>query len=100
MDMNKKTVLLSLLFSLVAGLNPMNGQTGKKYFVKFKDKNGTPYITSNASAFLSPKAINRRLAYGTPVDFTDLPCTPSYLVQTDNVPGVKFLYATKWLNGC
>jgi serine protease AprX len=98
--MNKKIVLISMLFSLAAGLNPVNGQAGKKYFVKFKDKNGTPYITSNASAFLAPKAINRRLTYNTPVDFTDLPCTPSYLIQTDNVPGVKFLYATKWLNGC
>lgn len=82
----------------MAGIHPMGAQV-KKFFVQFKDKNGTPYITSNASAFLTPQAINRRLAYNTPVDYTDLPCTPAYLVQLDNVPNVTFHYAIKWLNG-
>ncbi|MES2680348.1 MAG: S8 family peptidase [Bacteroidota bacterium] len=65
----------------------------------FKNKNGTPYTIANANDFLSVKSINRRIMYNTPVDQTDLPVTPAYISQVDNVNGVKVLYASKWLNG-
>lgn len=94
--MNKKfilalTFLTSILFSELV--------VAQKYWVKFKNKNGTPYTTSNPSAFLSAKAIARRANMGIAVDQTDLPVTPSYVTQVDGVSGVTVLYRSKWLNG-
>ncbi|MBN8693186.1 MAG: S8 family peptidase [Bacteroidetes bacterium] len=94
--MNKKfifalTFLASILFSDLA--------VAQKYWVKFKNKNGTPYTTSNPSAFLSAKAITRRVNMGIAIDQTDLPVTPSYVTQVDGVSGVTVLFRSKWLNG-
>lgn len=71
----------------------------KKYWVKFKDKNGTPYSLSNPSAFLTQKSIARRTKYKIPYNTTDLPVTPSYISGVSSVPGVTVLYTSKWLNG-
>lgn len=98
MVMNKKTILCCTLFCLLAGLNPLGAQV-KKYFIKFKDKNGTPHVISNSNTFLSAKSVNRRVAYNIPTDATDLPVTPAYIAQVENIANVTVLYAIKWLNG-
>jgi serine protease AprX len=90
----KKVCVIVFCFS--ASIN-LNSQT--KYWVKFKDKNGTPFNTANPSAYLTAKSILRRTTYNIPVHFTDLPCTPSYITQVKNVSGVTLLYVSKWLNG-
>lgn len=99
MVMNKKTIFGTLIFCLGAGLGQLAAQPVNKYFVKFKDKNQTPYQITNANPYLTPKAINRRLTYNIPVDSTDLPVNPTYLAQLDALAGVNLLYSTKWLNG-
>lgn len=97
MATNKKIIPALLAFFISAlGLN-LNAQL--KYWVKFKDKNGTPYSLSNPSAFLTSESIWRRTAFNIPFDFTDLPVTPSYISQVDNITDVTVLYASKWLNG-
>lgn len=94
--MNKKLVLaLTFVLSLL-GADELSAQ---KYWVKFKNKGGTPYSLSNPSAYLSSKAIARRTLHGIAIDSTDLPVTPSYVTQVDNVSGVTVLYRSKWLNG-
>ncbi len=94
--MNKKLVLaLTFVLSLL-GADELSAQ---KYWVKFKNKGGTPYTLSNPSAYLSAKAIARRTQQGIAIDSTDLPVTPSYVTQVDNVSGVTVLYRSKWLNG-
>ncbi|HQQ94493.1 MAG TPA: S8/S53 family peptidase [Bacteroidia bacterium] len=70
-----------------------------KYWVRFNTKNGTPYSTSNPSAFLTQRSIDRRTAYNIPVVQSDLPVNPSFVGQVDNIPGVTVHYASKWLNG-
>ncbi|MEI6020688.1 MAG: S8 family serine peptidase [Bacteroidota bacterium] len=70
-----------------------------RYWIQFKNKTGTPYALNNPSAFLSAPSIARRTAYNIPYHFSDLPVTPSYLQQIDNVNHVDLLYASKWLNG-
>ncbi|MBK7667597.1 MAG: hypothetical protein IPJ32_09810 [Sphingobacteriaceae bacterium] len=65
----------------------------------FKNKTGTPYRLSAAGAYLSTKAIQRRIDQGIALDNTDLPVTPSYVSQVDAVSGVTILYRSKWLNG-
>lgn len=68
-----------------------------RYIVSFKDKAGTPYSISNPSAFLSERAIQRRLRYTIPITEEDLPVSPAY-VQTLRNTGVTVLYTSKWFN--
>ena len=51
MVMNKKTIITTLIACVFAGITSLNAQS--KYFVKFADKSGTPYVTSNPSAFFA-----------------------------------------------
>ena len=69
-----------------------------RYVVKLKDKGGNPFPLSSPSAYLSQRAIDRRTKYGIAVDSTDLPVTPSYVTQIDNVSNVTVLNVSKWLN--
>lgn len=70
-----------------------------KYFIAFKNKNNNGYSISNPSAFLSNKAIQRRINQSIPIDYTDLPVTPAYVNQIASVPNVTVLHRIKWLNG-
>lgn len=99
MELNKHVFKLTgLILALLLG-QALQAQSPKKYWVRFTNKTGTPYSVSNPSAFLTQKSINRRLAYGIPVVSSDLPVNPSYISQVANFPGVKVLFASKWLNG-
>jgi len=69
-----------------------------RYVVKLKNKGGTPFTLSNPLAYISQKAIDRRVRYGIALDSTDLPVTPSYVTQIRNVPNVTLLNVSKWLN--
>lgn len=73
MDLNKlKTLVLAcFLCSLASSLQ--KAQTFTKYWVKFKDKNGSPYTIGNPSAYLSARSIARRTNQGIAVDMTDIP---------------------------
>lgn len=95
--MNKKLIItvLALVFSSLT----FNVKAQTKYWIKFKNKTGTPYTVSNPSAFLTAKSVLRRTTYNIPVDPTDLPVTPSYVTQIKNVAGVTLLYVSKWING-
>ncbi|HSU27871.1 MAG TPA: S8 family peptidase [Chitinophagaceae bacterium] len=69
-----------------------------RYLVKLKNKGGSPYSLSNPIVYLSQRAIDRRTRYGIAIDSTDLPATPSYIIQIRNVPNVTVLNISKWLN--
>lgn len=90
---NKKLIVA---IALIIGSFNMQSQT--KYWIKLKNKTGTPYSVSTPSAFVTPKAIARRAAHSVPFDQTDLPVTPSYVSQIAAVPNVTVLFASKWLN--
>jgi subtilisin family serine protease len=85
-----------VLVAMIIG--SLNIQAQTKYWIKLKNKTGTPHSVSTPSTFVTPKAIARRAAHSIPFDQTDLPVTPSYISQIDGVPGVTVLYASKWLN--
>lgn len=91
----KKIIALSICLSaFVSSLSSQN-----KYWIKFSNKNGTPYTIGNPSAFLTAKSILRRTTYNIPIDQSDLPVTPAYISQIAAVPNVTVLYASKWING-
>jgi hypothetical protein len=69
-----------------------------RYVVKLRDKGSNPFSLSTPSAYLSQRAIDRRTRYNIAIDSTDLPVTPSYVTQIDNVPNVTVLNVSKWLN--
>lgn len=69
-----------------------------QYLIQFKDKRFNYADKSNASAYLSPLALERRKKMGIPIDSLDHPVSPAYLENLKN-EGLKIHYTTKWLNG-
>jgi len=68
-----------------------------KYWVKFTDKNNSPYSINNPSAFLSERAIERRVQFDIAVVESDLPVNPQYISAVSNT-GVTLLNTSKWFN--
>lgn len=97
MATNKK-IASALMLLLCIGFN-FKTQAQLKYWVKFNNKNGTPYTLTNPSAFLGPESIHRRTVFNIPYDATDLPVNPGYITQVDNLANVTVVYTSKWLNG-
>lgn len=96
MESNKiKTIFIALLFFVMSGA--INAQTPTKYWVKFTDKNGSPYSVSNPSTFLSAKSITRRTNQGIAVDMTDIPVNQTYIDQV-NATGATVFQRSKWMN--
>jgi len=85
------TVMLAYV-SLHAQIAP------NKYYVQFTDKNASPYSLEEPEAYLSQRALDRRAAFGIPVDMKDIPVNPQYL-QAVKDAGASILNPTKWLNG-
>ncbi|MHC1707749.1 MAG: S8 family serine peptidase [Bacteroidales bacterium] len=92
--MLKRITLLVVLLFITANLF---SQAPTRFWVKFTDKNNTPFTISQPSAFLSQRAIERRLRQNIPVNLDDLPVNPSYI---DGVAatGAGVLSVSKWLN--
>ena len=69
-----------------------------RYVIKLKNKDGNGFSLSTPTAYLSQRAIDRRTRYGIAIDSTDMPVTPSYIIQIKNVPNVTVLNISKWQN--
>ena len=70
-----------------------------KYRVSFTDKSNSVYSTINPSAFLSQKAITRRINQGINITQEDLPVNKSYL-DSLITKGVLVYNSSKWFNSC
>ncbi len=97
MELTKKTLIIAMICS--QALITFCYAQQVKYWIGFKDKQGTPFSVTKPSEFLGAQAINRRTKYFIPVHASDLPVTPDYVNQIKNVPNVKVLYSSRWLNG-
>lgn len=95
MVMNKKTFAFLVLFSV--SFFDLFSQFPAKYWVKFTDKNNTPYSISNPSAFLSARSIARRTNQSINIDSTDLPVNQTYVNQV-NTTGAVVFQTSKWMN--
>ena len=96
---SNKMRLVLLLVLAAAALPQLNAANPVRYWIKFKDKKGTPYSISRPAEFLGAAAIERRVRYNIAVDETDLPVTPEYIQTIENVQNVRVIYASRWLNG-
>ena len=96
MEMNRSffsaPVLVFLLLSGTLGAQ-------NKYFIRFKNKSGTPYTIQTAEKFVTKRSIERRARYNIPFTVSDLPVVPAYLEQLQAVHGTQLRYPLKWLNG-
>lgn len=91
----KKIFLLS---AVILASTVMFAQVSpNKYWVKFTDKNNSPYSINNPEEFLSQKAIDRRNTQGITVTDQDLPVNPDYITAVEDV-GVTLLNISKWFN--
>jgi serine protease AprX len=91
-------VFLGILLMVLTTTSTLEAQTiSSKYMVSFHDKDSTPYVVTNPSAYLSPRAIARRVKFAIPVTTQDLPVYPVYL-DSLTARGVKVLGASKWFN--
>ena len=69
-----------------------------KYFVKFTDKDNSPYSIDNPSEFLTQRALDRRAKYGIEISEQDLPVNPQYLTGVAGT-GAHILSPSRWMNG-
>src|SRR4030095_7683512 len=92
--MKKLIIVLIGSFLLFTGIHAQN----TRYVIKLKNKGGSTFSLSTPTAYLSQRAIDRRIRYGIAIDSTDMPVTPSYITQIKNVPNVTVLNISKWHN--
>jgi len=68
-----------------------------KYWIRFTDKDNSPYSINIPEEFLSQKAIDRRTIQGISIVENDLPVNPSYVTAVINT-GATLLNISKWFN--
>ncbi|WP_025069380.1 S8 family peptidase [Bacteroides propionicifaciens] len=91
-------LLLSLLILLLGYSSNVLAQIDTlKYRISLTDKDGTPYQIDKPEAFLSAKAIERRVKQGISIDETDLPVSPTYVEQIKQL-GLRIILTGKWDN--
>ncbi|MHB9055688.1 MAG: S8 family serine peptidase [Paludibacteraceae bacterium] len=72
--------------------------TGYYFYVQLKDKRNSTYSIEITEAYLSKRAIERRIYYNVPIDSTDLPVNTQYINEIEKL-GIHVHCTTKWLNG-
>ncbi len=85
------TLSVLMLFSVV-----LMAQT-EKHVVFLKNKDNNPFSLNNPSAFLSQRALDRRVKNNIQPDIHDLPVTPDYITQIA-ATGAQVIYSLKWFN--
>ena len=93
--MKKLTLLLLAIFACAYAQAQIATNT---YWVKFTDKNDSPYSIEAPEAYLSQRALDRRARLGIAIDEYDIPVNPQYLEAVANC-GATLINPTKWLNG-
>lgn len=69
-----------------------------RYVISFTDKNNTPYRLDAPSAYLSDRAVQRRIRQHIAIDSTDLPVNPAYIDSILKSGNVQLLYTLRWTN--
>jgi len=95
--LNRYIWLIVLTFGSFAILSAQEQTAPNHYWVQFSDKNGSLYSLDEPSAFLSERAIQRRLQQQIPIDSTDLPVPKIYTDSLTSL-GIKVLYTSRWFN--
>lgn len=89
--------LLLFVCLLYSAILSAQGIRLNKYWIAFKDKNGSPCQIDAPADFLSARALERRRLANIPITTADLPLSPAYIKAVENVGGV-YHNGSKWLN--
>jgi hypothetical protein len=89
--------LIPLLLFVLLTITTFSQKSVYKYRVSFKDKNNSPFSLSMPSAFLSQKAITRRINQGISINLLDIPVNKWYIDSVLNY-GVSLINKSKWFN--
>lgn len=84
-----------LIFLLIS--TQLQAQEVNRYVVFFADKANNPYSLEEPEAFLSARALLRRVAQGIELDERDLPVNPGY-VQEVKETGAGVYFRSRWFN--
>ena len=77
----------------------LSAQTApNKYWIRFTDKQLSPYSLSRPQEFLSEKCVERRIELGIGFDELDLPVNENYITQVLSLGPAVLLHKSKWLN--
>lgn len=92
----KNILLLVVLFAFELS---SNGQTApEKFWVQFTDKSNSPYSISSPEAFLSERAIERRMKAGITITEEDLPVNQTYINEVLAIGEIYLMHESKWFN--
>ncbi len=86
-----------VFFGLLLLVSVINAIAQDRYVVFFKDKANSPYQLNNPSAYLTQRAIDRRVRMGIAIDSADIPVNASYLSGVAS-KGAKILNSSRWFN--
>ncbi len=89
--------VFTLFLSLFATYLLIGQVAPNKYWVRFTDKDNSPYSIDNPQEFLTQRAIDRRTAFNIPIDESDLPVNQTY-ISAVAAEGATILNASKWFN--
>ena len=94
----KRLSLILFVFGLVVSLFGQN-PSPTCYRVYLSDKNNSPYSINNPTAYLSQRAIDKRIRFSIPVTEQDLPVNPQYKQQILVLDSqMRPLAVSKWMN--
>ncbi len=91
---------MKLIFLLLFALFVCDNASAQssRYIVVLKDKASTAFSLANPQAFLSKKALARRINQQIKIDSSDLPVPAIYLQQLSAISGVKIINQSRWLS--
>jgi len=96
--MKNKFLIFSFIFiAFFAYKVHSQGLGGDIYMIGFTDKNNNGFSIDAPQAFLSDRAIQRRLTRNISISYNDLPLTSSYISQV-SATGATVIGKSKWLN--
>jgi serine protease AprX len=97
--MMKKIHTVFLIFISLCGTFNLSAQSSyNTYFVQFRDKANSAFSLSNPSAYLSTKAIERRIRTGVGFDSLDIPVNANYIETVLQQGNSNLLLKSKWFN--
>jgi hypothetical protein len=93
-----KRFLSAVCIGVLAAVGAQAQNTDYVYRVSFINKTGTTGTLTNPSAYLSPKALQRRTRFNIAIDSTDLPVSQVYIDSVLNRTSGYYRVQSKWLN--
>ncbi|MCQ2285083.1 MAG: S8 family serine peptidase [Bacteroidales bacterium] len=96
----KKNLIAFAALLLLGIFNALMAQPAPTcYRITLTDKQNNPYSVNNPSAYLSERAIAKRVRFNIPITEQDLPVNPQYIQQIQQQDAaIRVLCTSKWSN--